>query len=84
MEYETSDLGLVATLHTFGFSYKHLKHNEDDLNRVLFVFEETPELKHAIIGHRTNGLQVPPSTYYQNLKTLKGEINDYKRKHQKS
>lgn len=83
-EYETSDLGLIAALQSYGISYREIKPDEQNPERAIFIFEVTDLLNNARVGYQTNTLMVPAATYNQNLKTLKGVINAHIRRYKKN
>lgn len=71
--FTTSDLGLTAALMTSGISYKEAK--KVSPKQVIFIFERTEYIDKAKGFYYSNALQVPASTYNNNIKSLHGIIS---------
>jgi hypothetical protein len=70
-EYTTSDLGLIAALSLF---YRHIDIDESDPRRILFIFEETPELLKIVDQHFSGELQVSSIVYFDKVKQIKNRL----------
>lgn len=71
--FTTTDLGLASALITFGIAYKEAKKLSSE--RIVFVFDDSTDIKRAVSAYYSNALKVPASTYINNYKSLKGIIN---------
>lgn len=63
-EYPTSDLWLVATLLSYGFTYSSV--NKDNPARQAFIFLRSPDLNRAIADHFSGALNVPSLLFKAN------------------
>lgn len=70
-EYTTSDLGLIAALSLF---YRHIDVDESDPRRIVFVFEETPELLNIVDLYFSDDLKVSAISYFEKVKQIKNRL----------
>lgn len=70
-EYATSDLGLIAALSLF---YRHIDVDESNPRRVVFIFEETPELQKLVDRYFSDDLQVSAISYFEKVKQIKNRL----------
>ncbi len=70
--FETSDLNLASFLRCRGFNVRSLRR---DNARVHFVFEDSPELKEAIVDFVNDGA-VGVRSFCNTLRDLKGLVRD--------
>ncbi len=70
-EYATSDLGLIAALSLF---YRHIDVDESDPRRVVFIFEETPELLEKVDQHFSGELLFSTIAYFDKVKQIKNRL----------
>ncbi len=68
-EFETTDLNLASFLRCRTFTIVRLKRQNE--TRTIFVFEDSPELRRAIVDYANDG-EVPVRTYCNTLRDLKG------------
>lgn len=81
-EFTTTDLGLIASLVTCGFSYTDAVAQTP--TKVVFKFNEEELLRKATTAYYSNGLKVPASSFYNNIKSIRGVINEILRNSPKS
>lgn len=67
-KFETPDLNLASFLLCLKFSIVRLKRQNDA--RTVFVFEDSPELRRAIVDYANDG-EVPVRTFCNTLRDLK-------------
>ena len=68
--YETSDLTLASFLRCRSFSIENLKRQN---GKAIFVFEDSPQLRHAILDYANDGM-VGARSFSNTLRDLKGLI----------
>ncbi len=66
--YETTDLNLAIFLYCRNFAFAGFKRLPG--GRTIFVFAESPELRHAIVDYANDG-DVPVRTFYTTMRDLK-------------
>lgn len=66
------DLGLAATLVTSGFSIASI--DRSNPSRVVFIFDENPELQTQIDKFWAGQLSLPAHQLLNNMRTLKARI----------
>lgn len=69
---EVSDLGLAASLSATGFVIVGV--DKSNPRRVVFVFEQSPELQNQIELFWANKLLLPASTLLEHMRQLKSRI----------
>jgi len=70
--YETSDLGLAASLVACGFEIANV--DKSNPRRVVFVFEKTGELDQNIDLFWSNKLLLPATQLLEHIRQLKSRI----------
>lgn len=70
--FRTSELGLIAALHSLGFPQQEIVRLSD--KKVEFKYQELPEIKMIVDAYYANTLTVYANTYYSSLKTVKSQI----------
>lgn len=70
--YKTSDLGMAAALQEIGHQLIEL--DKTNPRRVVFIFNDSEELKQAISDWNSDKLQVNPRRYMDTLKHLKTRV----------
>lgn len=67
-EYSTADINLTSFLRCRRFPIMNMRREGD--TRVLFVFHDSPELRHAIVEYANDG-EVPVRSFSNTLRDLK-------------
>lgn len=70
--YETTDLGLAASLTASGFAVSNI--DKSNPRRVIFVFENTGNLQEVIEQYWSNRLLLPASALLEQIRQLKTRI----------
>lgn len=70
--YETTDLGLTASLVVSGFRLERL--NRDNPRRVVFVFRKTADLQKHVDGYWSHELMLPAALLLEQVRLLKSRI----------
>ncbi len=71
LQFETPDLNLASFLFCREFNFVGFKRLGD--GRTVFVFTESPKLRHAIVDYANDG-SVPVRTFCNTLRDLRGII----------
>lgn len=70
--FETTDLGLAATIVTLGYELESL--DRDNPSRVRFVFKRLGDLDEVVQAYWRNELTINPLAYFGNVKLMKNRI----------
>lgn len=71
-KYETSDLGLAASLAASNFTVTSV--NKSNSRRVVFCFSKTPALLKAVDAYWAKDLLLPAMVLMESIKMLKARI----------
>ena len=71
-QYETSDLGLTASLTASGYIVADI--DKSNPRRVVFLFDNTPELQKTIEQFWSQDLKLPASVLLEHIRLLKARI----------
>lgn len=78
-EFKTPDLHLASFLFCRNFNFRSFRRLRDGTGRTVFVFDDSPELRHTVVDYANDGV-VPVRTFCNTLHDLRllirqGEIS---------
>jgi len=75
---QTKDFGLITTLTAKG--YRYLDYQVDDLGRIFFRFDDSPEVRTIEDGFFRNTVSVPVQDFINSQTQMKTLVFDIRRK----
>jgi len=76
-EYPTRDMSLSACFMVDGVRYLRVEHDKEETRRLVFYFEENPDIE-RIVQERANGTHIVSSVHYDEcLRRLKSIIHSF-------